>query len=227
MAELKISFQLSADGKNITVRDNTDWPTGGFERSALNLFLFAELFRHSSELVSITSPYDAKNVSSWVLANAKDGVYEFLMLALPDYNPLLPNQKNSLVLFEGKVYASLKDLAEGVTPLSPNCWKEIISIKDVMSLTSFPNSHFVIGHYFKDSDTNNCIGEKAIAYTKQDCGCKDKSSMTEDYYWTSLYHAAAVYAFGFGEYRESGEFLSMAIQRCGVSEAGKEPCNCH
>lgn len=226
MIDLKLSFQPGSDGKSLIVADQTVWPSDGVERSAAHLHLF--VFRELGETVveeTFEPNANTSNVVSWTKAEAKDGYYKVILLSSLSYIPSNSYPKNSLVTYEGKLYRAAKDLVAGTSLTSENCWYEVTKLDQVLDMTSFPDSSYLIAHYLRDDDTNKCVGEKAIAYARKDCGCSDTCSQIEDYHWTTLYHAAAVYSFGFGDYSESGKLLGAALNRCGGAE--KSPCNCH
>lgn len=226
MIDLRLSFQPSPDGKNLVVSDQTVWPSDGVARDAVRLHLFAvRVLGETNQHEIFLGNTDSVNVVSWTLENSKDGYYKVLALAVPAHNPLTGYVKNDLVSSDEKVYKAVKTLVSGTSITADNCWIEVTNIDEAMALTSFPNSSYFIAHYLRDDDTNKCVGEKAMAYAKKACGCADLCSQIEDYHWTTIYHAAAIYSFGFGDYSEAGKLLGAALDRCGTTESS--PCNCH
>lgn len=221
--ELKISFQKNEANTRLSVSDNTDWQASGVSRTSRRLFLF--LTNGKNKVTSVPNA-NTENVSVWEVENPDDGVFKALFLAVLPYSILNPYLKNSLVEFNEKLYIATKDLSEGKAVEDSTCWKEVTDPSVIYALTSFPNFSYTIGYFFSDDKVNTCIGQKAIAYAKEDCGCSDRCSMIEDFAWTQIYHTAAVYAFGFGDYKDAGKFLAMANSRC-ADQGTSSPCNCN
>lgn len=226
MIDLKLSFQVNSENNSLNVTDTTVWPADGTNRNEVMLHLFC-----SRELGEITTDEIAvpdtvpQTVSSWAFTPPIDGYYKVILLALPAFNPLSAYAKNRLVDFDGVVYVSLKEIVEGTSITAENCWKPVSLISDILALSSFVGSSYLVAHYLKDDQVNSCVAEKALAYAKKACGCADTCSMIEDYFWTNLYHTAALYSFGFGDYSMAGQFLGSAQLRCGTAESS--PCNCN
>jgi hypothetical protein len=227
MIDLKISFQKSSDGKILTVKDETVYLPAGPFRTAVNLFLFATRGLGVDVIDEELIPdKNTKLVKNWVLGQSSDGSYKVVFLAVFDFNPGSDYAKNRLVGFEEKLYLASKDITAGTPITAENCWHQVTKLSQILEMTSFPFSAYSVSHYLKDQETTTLLGQKAIVYARKSCGCENTCAQIEDYHWTKIYHEAAVYSFGWGQYRESGAFLGMALKRVGDSSKDK-PCNCH
>lgn len=223
MIDLKLSFQKNESNTKLTVTDITNWQESGIVRTQKRLFLF---LLNGSVLTSSIANASTLNVTSWESTDPLDGVYKALFVSALPYNILTSYIKNSIVEYNEKLYIAIKEIEAGVEVEGSSCWKEVIDPDIIFDLTSFPNFSYTIGYFFNDDHLNVCVGKKAIAYAKNDCGCTDTCSMIEDLAWTQIYHTAAVYAFGFGDYKDAGKFIEMANSRCGIQSASS-PCNCN
>lgn len=222
---MKLSFVPGLEG-GLTVSDSTAWPSGGTARSAVRLHLFME--RRLGEKLSGENAVPntgTELVSSWLLAKAPDGCYTVLLFAVPPHDNGAAYPKNALVSLEQKLYRASANVAAGTAVVEASCWKEVTGAEELLSMSGFPNAHYLVARYFRDEETRRCLGEKALAYAQKSCGCSDVCSQMEDYHWTLVYHSAAVYSFGFGDYPGSGKLLGAALDRCG--SAPGSPCNCH
>jgi hypothetical protein len=227
MIDLKISFQESSDGKTLTVEDQTVYLAAGPFRTAVNLFLFGTRSLGTDVIDEQFSPdKNTKLVKKWTLEPSPDGSYKLVFLAVFDFDPALDYTKNSLVAFENKLYLASEDITAGTLITAENCWYQVTRLSQILEMSSFPLSAYLISHYLKDKQTATLLGQKAIVYARKSCGCEDTCAQIEDYHWTKIYHEAALYSFGWGKYRESGSFLGMALKRIGESSKDK-PCNCH
>lgn len=223
MIDLKLSFQKNEGNTKLTVTDTTDWQGSGIVRTEKRLFLF---LLNGSVLTSSIANAITLNVTSWESTDPIDGVYKALLISAVPYSILVPHIKNSLVEYNEKLYIAIKEIEAGEVIEGSSCWKEVTDPELIFSLTSFPNFSYTIGYFFSDDHLNICVGKKAIAYAKNDCNCTDTCSMIEDFSWTQIYHTAAVYAFGFGDYKDAGKFIEMANSRC-ANQGTSSPCNCN
>lgn len=207
------------------VNDTTVWDAEQV-RADYGLHLIAERFVKSKYVpLPAVSSLQPSLSEKWTISTELDGSYRLILVAAKFWDGLLSYPKGSVVSDEDKLFVSIADAPEGTNTIDTEYFKEVKSGSDIDLLRGVSNGMLTILHHLHDLRSQLCLGEKAIAYAGEKCGCSDDCESIKDWSWSMIFHQAAAYSMLFGEYEEAGKFIDNVNARCG-SDSGKSPCNC-
>ncbi len=224
MSNLILGLELK-DKTDFLINDTTLW-TEILIRSEYNLHLIAERYSKSEYVFqSADSTLGPALAIQWTVKTEVDGSYRLILIGAKSWSALLPYLKNSVVSDEGKLFITLQDTPVGTNTVDKDYFKEVKKGNDIDLLRDVLNGLIAIKHHLHDNRSQLCLGEKAIAYAGEKCGCTDECETIKDWAWSMIFHQAATYAMTFGEFEEAGKFIDNVNARCG-SDSSKLPCNC-
>lgn len=212
------------------VKDVTTW--GDPLRINRKLVCFVERFENGSfEPMALEANGSPTSVSEFLVKLDKDGYYKILLVSASQHDGANPYFLDHVVYgttdSHTGLFVAIDQNVPANTELSdPYFWQPVESI-EYFPLLSETGTDYLCQDHVHDLMSRVCIAEKAIRYAKEPCDCPDET-LTKDYFWSLLFHHAAVYSTAFNEPKESGFFLDQVIDRCTNGSAlEKEDCGCH
>jgi hypothetical protein len=229
--ELKTSILKSfSTPKEFTVQDVSTW--GSPSRASQKLVCLVDQFESNKfESVAVVPNNSAVSADQWTVKIDKDGYYKILLVAAVNHNPSISYTQDQVVFgtvddFTG-LFLSIDAHVPVHTELSDTYfWSPIEKIEDYPFLQNSGSFYCILDH-IHDLNSRICIAEKSIKYAGNPCECPDEK-LSKDYFWSLIFHHAAVYSAAFCEFKESGKFIDQVIDRCTNGSAEDEhDCGCH
>ena len=232
--ELILSIEKSFDKTGeFLIKDGSTWGTP--LRSTRKLICLVERFQqdHYDSLLpeKVIPNAIATAATEWKVTTDKDGYFQILLVSASDHNLTIPYILDQVVYGSTDSHTGLfvsmdANVPTGTLLSDTYFWVPVEKIED-FPLLVVNGTDFLCKDHVHDLMSRVCIAEKALKYAGNPCDCPDET-MTKDYFWSLIFHHAAVYSAAFSEFKESGKFLDKVIDRCTNGSApDKEDCGCH